>query len=148
MLSYLSYLCQETYRAFDQHRQAAKNLFERTEKINNSQSHANFETATNVEAVMYNDVNLSVMGSKNLPPSMFGERIARELFSDEELTQKMLFPVRDTGRKPLSPMRSKIFEKAVNARFSDEEALKVAVSAVKKLGIDLKRGRRKRRFDP
>lgn len=52
------------------------------------------------------------------------------------------------AENPLSPMRSKKFEKAVNARFSDEEALKVAVSAVKKLGIDLKRGRRKRRFDP
>ena len=100
-----------------------------------------------LQSVFYNEENLTVHGSANLPPTLYGERISRKLFSDEELCDYMLFPVRETGRKPLSPTRSQIFKEAVYARFpkNQDEAFRSATAAVNQLGIDLKRGRRKRK---
>lgn len=45
-----------------------------------------------------------------MAPSMYGQCIARELFSDDELANNMLFPVRETGHKSLSPNRSNILK--------------------------------------
>lgn len=95
--------------------------------------------------VFYRDTNLSVMGHNNMAPSIYGELIGRHLFSDEELSTFMLFPVRESARKTLSPTRSNVFKDAVLARFGDNDSLKCAVAAVNQLGNDLKRGRRKRK---
>ena len=103
---------------------------------------------SNVEPVIYNGRNLCAMGCANQAPTVFGQLISRELFTDEELEQKMLFPVRDTGRQPLSPTRSSLFKKAIMSRFhDDDEALRASIAAVNQLGIDLKRGRRKRKLN-
>lgn len=100
-----------------------------------------------ITSVMFNGIDLTLLGHNNLEPTIYAELIARRLFTDEEMSKCMLFPIREHGaRKPLSPTRSSIFKRAVQSRFrDDEDALKSAISAVNQLGNDIKRGRRKRR---
>ena len=82
-----------------------------------------------------------------MQPSVYGETIARKLFTDNEMEKAMLFPIRAGARPPLSPTRVELFRDAVIARYGadNEDALSTAVSAVNQLGNDLKRGRRRRR---
>lgn len=99
-----------------------------------------------MQSVYYQEENLTLSGNPRMPPSMYGQCIARKLFSDDELANSMLFPVRETGRRSLSPSRSDIFKRAVSARFNDDQdAIQTSISAVNQLGIDIKRGRRKRK---
>lgn len=97
----------------------------------------------NPTPVMYSNVDIASLGSRNLDPSQFGVLLGRHLFSDAELEAKMLFPQRSSSRPPLSPTRSNLFLEAVTSRFN-KEAVVEAVRAVNCLGNDLKKGRRKR----
>ena len=101
---------------------------------------------TDLRPIMHRGKNLTTLGASNVVSTIYGEKLARELFTDEELSTHMLFPVRGTGRGPLSPNRSAIFKEAVSVRFSDnEDDINAAIAAVNQLGIDLKRNRRRRR---
>ena len=104
------------------------------------------EGVTDLKPVIYQDENLTLIGNPRMPPSLFGQCVARKLFSDNELGNSMLFPIRETGRRSLSPNRSDIFKRAVSARFNDDEdAIQTSIYAVNQLGNDIKRGRRKRK---
>ena len=98
-----------------------------------------------LEPVLYEGKNLTAMGDRKMEPTVYGQLIARELFSDKELEESMLFPVRDGGRPALSPKRSELLRTALTNRFQDDNAVADAIASINQLGNDLKRGRRKRK---
>ena len=102
------------------------------------------EPKVNPTPVMYSNVDIASLGSRNLDASQFGVLLGRHLFSDAELEAEMLFPQRSSSRPSLSPTRSNLFLEAVTNRF-DKEAVVEAARAVNCLGNDLKKGRRKRK---
>jgi hypothetical protein len=100
--------------------------------------------------VMYENVNLTAIGSRSLDPSNYGLVLARQLWTDEELKGGMLAKKRSSsGRPPLSPNRSLLFNEAIKARFGFEEndCLTDAQRAVNQLGNDLRSGKRQRYAD-
>lgn len=100
---------------------------------------------TKLAPVMFGDTNLTIMGDRHLEPTVYGQLVARTLFTDEELEQKKLFSRRDSGRPHMSPNRSELLRAALMARFGDDDAFRDAVSSINQLGNDLKRGKRKRK---
>ena len=79
---------------------------------------------------MHNDVDLVKLGPRNLDFTRYGLKIARLLWSDEELKNGRLFPKGANGtQQPLSPIRSEKFKKSLKGRFHaiDEEDLQPAI---------------------
>ena len=95
-------------------------------------------------SVFHNGVDLVKLGHNNMDSSRYAVKLGRALFTDDELTSNMLYPKRSTGRPPLSPDRSVLFKRAFLERFPDSEDLEVGINAVNYLGLDLKKGKRRR----
>ena len=99
-----------------------------------------------IEPVLFNDRDLTRVGSKNMSITSYALFISRILWKDEELKNARLNPKRRKGRRSLSPTRSALFKRAVSSRFGliDDEDIEAAFTAVNQLGIDLSRGKRSR----
>ena len=104
------------------------------------------EVRENVEPVMFNDLDLTKIGNKNLDLTNCALKIARTLWTDDELRCSRLFPKREIGdKKPLSPTRSNLFKSTLKRRFQiSNEDLDPAVLTVNQLCADIKAGKRRR----
>ena len=104
---------------------------------------ANF---TNIEPVIYEGKNLATLGERNLDPARYSVTLARQLWTDDEMKNKMLFPQKINSRESLSPNRSELFLKALKSRFNfhheNQDEIKSAVGAVNQLTSDISRGKR------
>lgn len=99
------------------------------------------------EPEVYEGFDLTELKPHNMDLSAFGLKVARKLWTDDELATCRLLPRRDTGRKnSLCKEKSEVFRRAIMKRFHfvDEEDIIPAVTAVNQLGSDLSRGKRKR----
>lgn len=76
----------------------------------------------------------------------YAAKLARHLWTDEELSNYRLLPIRGKGRPSLSEDKTNLWVKAMKARFSidDDEDLRPAIVAINQLGIDLRSGKRRR----
>lgn len=129
-------------------RKLRRNLVKKCHADQKDRTENSDEVPAVLEPVMFEGVNLTSLASRNLCPSNFGLLIARKLWSDDELKSQRLRPQRSTGRPPLSPNRSVIFEQSVLARFpsAGADALSEATAAINQLGNDLKSGKRSRKM--
>lgn len=101
----------------------------------------------NSEPVLYNGVDLSRIKPNNLDLTNFSLKVARILWSDEDLKHHRLLPKRAIGKRQesLSPVRTELFKRSVKTRFGeDEDLLATAVAAVNQLGSDISRDKRRR----
>lgn len=104
------------------------------------------ENAAPQQSVIYDNVNLVTLGSRNLNMASYGVKIARRLWRDDELAERRLFPVRRKGRPSLDEEKSDLWLNAVKNRFRilDDDDVRPAITAVNQLGVDINGGKRKR----
>lgn len=100
------------------------------------------------EPVIHEGTDLVKVGRSNLHIGAYGTTIARILWSDQELKESRLLPLRRKGRASLFPERTRKWMQAVKSRFNiemdDADELRPAVNAVNQLGLDLKCNKRSR----
>lgn len=102
------------------------------------------EEGTHLEPVYHNDKNLMKIGKRNMDAARYAVCLARNLWTDGELSVARLFPQR-SNRSPLSPMRSDKFMKCLKNKYGlEDKDARPCILAVNQLCIDLANGKRKR----
>ena len=98
------------------------------------------------EPVMHDGIDLVKVGRGNMDIVAYGVRLARHLWSDDDLANGRLLPSRSRGRPSLDEEKTILWSSAVRNRFSldDDDDIKPAVRAVNQLGVDVKMGKRRR----
>ena len=100
---------------------------------------------TSAPSVLYEGKDIVRLGRGNLSMMTYAAKLARHLWTDEELSNYRLLPIRGKGRLSLSEDKTDLWVKAMKARFSiDDKDLRPAIVAINQLGIDLRSGKRRR----
>ena len=119
----------EQLRANQQESKAIRRVLakENGTKISSQNSNPVFAINTNGKEI---DL-IKVFGST---PGQYGLNVARELFTVEELKERMLFPKNRRGRPPLDAKKSLLFKTAVEQKF--EDGFEIARESVNQSGRD------------